>query len=198
MGEQNIGTILDSVEIVYRSYRRNGNCLLVFKVGAKLSIFYLDVTSTLTTLIIDGISSHSSLLDSYVVIYAAFVSSLHKIVGVEFGKSHLMISGSLIPELNYILYFFFFFPLAAHFVQTLVASYERHFASFQATTIPSTDTATEQDGKECSNLLVLISELYNFQVVSSILIFDVIRHLLSDDLTELKVELLLKIMRSKL
>jgi nucleolar MIF4G domain-containing protein 1 len=92
-----------------------------------------------------------------------------------------------------------FFSLAAHFVQTLVASYERHFASLQDTTISSTDyTATEQDGKECSNLLVLISELYNFQVVSSILIFDVIRHLLSDDLTELKVELLLKILRSKL
>jgi nucleolar MIF4G domain-containing protein 1 len=46
----------------------------------------VDVTATLTTLIIDGISSHSSLLDSYVVLNAAFVSSLHKIVGVEFGQ----------------------------------------------------------------------------------------------------------------
>jgi nucleolar MIF4G domain-containing protein 1 len=46
---------------------------------------FLDVTATLTTLIIDGISSHSSLLDSYVVLYAAFVSSLHKVVGIEFG-----------------------------------------------------------------------------------------------------------------
>ena len=55
-----------------------------------------------------------------------------------------------------------------------------------------TDTATEQDGKERSNLLVLVSELYNFQVVSSILIFDVIRHL-SNDLMELKVELLLNL-----
>jgi hypothetical protein len=45
----------------------------------------LDVTSRLTTLIINGIASHSSLLDSYVVLYAAFVSSLHKIVGIEFG-----------------------------------------------------------------------------------------------------------------
>ncbi len=45
----------------------------------------VDVTSVLTTLIIDGISSHSILLDSYVVLYAAFVSSLHKIIGVEFG-----------------------------------------------------------------------------------------------------------------
>jgi len=68
----------------------------------------------------------------------------------------------------------------------------------QDTTISPTHTATEQDGKECSNLLVLISELYNFQVISSVLVFDVIRHLLSDDLTEFKVELLLKILRSRL
>ena len=51
----------------------------------KMLTFDTDVTSTLTTLIIDGISSHSILLDSYVVLYAAFVSSLYKIVGVEFG-----------------------------------------------------------------------------------------------------------------
>lgn len=50
----------------------------------------LDVTTTLTTLIIDGIASHSSLLDSYVVLYAAFVSSLHKIIGIEFGEKILI------------------------------------------------------------------------------------------------------------
>jgi hypothetical protein len=49
-----------------------------------------DVTSTLTTLVIDGIASHSSLLDSYVVLYAAFISSLHKIVGLEFGKERFV------------------------------------------------------------------------------------------------------------
>ncbi|KAF8150806.1 hypothetical protein B0H34DRAFT_665767 [Crassisporium funariophilum] len=149
MGEQNISTILDSVEEIYRSHRRN------------------DVTSTLTTLIIDGISAHSSLLDSYVVLHAAFVASLHKIVGVE---------------------------LAAHFVQTLVASFERHYAALQDAA-SSADT-TELDGKECSNLLVLISELYNFQVISSVLVFDVIRSFLNGDFTEFKVELLLKIMRN--
>ena len=92
---------------------------------------------------------------------------------------------------------FSIFVVAAHLVQTLVASYERYYASMQDTSILSTDT-TQQDGKECSNLLVLISELYNFQVVSCVLVFDVIRHLLSDNLTEFKVELLLKILRSRL
>ena len=47
----------------------------------------IDVTSTLTTLIVEGISSHSMLLDQYVVLHAAFVASLHKVVGVEFGMS---------------------------------------------------------------------------------------------------------------
>jgi nucleolar MIF4G domain-containing protein 1 len=46
----------------------------------------VDVTSTLTKLIIDGTASHSSLLDSFVVLHAAFVSSLHKIIGLEFGE----------------------------------------------------------------------------------------------------------------
>lgn len=48
---------------------------------------HVDVTSCLTSLITEGIAAHSILLDSYVVLHAAFVSSLHKIVGVEFGAS---------------------------------------------------------------------------------------------------------------
>lgn len=147
MSEQNIGSIVDSFEEIYREHRRN------------------DVTTTLTTLVISGISDHSSLLDSYVVLYAAFVGALHKLIGIEF---------------------------AAHFVQTLVSSYEKFYASFQ----DPLEAKLEQDGKECSNLLVMISELYNFQVISCVLVFDVIRHLLEGDLTEFKVELLLKIMRN--
>jgi len=62
---------------------------------------------------------------------------------------------------------------------------------------PPVQNEQQNDGKECSNLLVLISELYNFQVISSILVFDVIRALLEGDLTEFKVELLLKLLRSQ-
>lgn len=47
---------------------------------------WTDVTETLTKLIVDGISSHSMHLDQYVVLHAAFVSALHKLVGIEFGK----------------------------------------------------------------------------------------------------------------
>ena len=55
----------------------------------------------------------------------------------------------------------------------------------------------DEPGKEASNLIVLISELYNFQLVSCILIYDLVRGLLSQpQLLEYNVELLLKIVRS--
>ncbi|KAK7033227.1 MIF4G/MA4-domain-containing protein [Favolaschia claudopus] len=158
MTEQNISSILDAVEEIYRKHRRN------------------DVTSTLTTLIVDGISSHSSLLDSYVVLYGAFVSSLHKIIGIEF---------------------------AAHFVQTVVSAYERHYADIPSTAPADVAAVTNNAqnetpvvGKECSNLIVLLSELYNFQVISCVLVYDVIRGLLDTDLSEFRIELLLKVVRN--
>ncbi|KAJ4494884.1 hypothetical protein C8J55DRAFT_466030 [Lentinula edodes] len=148
MSEQNISSILDSIEETYRNFRRHGKY----------------VTSTITTLIIDSISSHSILLDSYVVLHAAFVSSLHKIVGVEF---------------------------AAYFIQHVVLSYEQHIA-----TLSSHEENVEDKGKEASNLVVLLSELYNFQVISCVLIFDIIRTLLKDEVHEFQVELLLKLVRN--
>lgn len=53
--------------------------------GGLSHILLTDVTSSITTLIVEGISAHSMLLDSYVVLHAAFVSALHKLIGVEFG-----------------------------------------------------------------------------------------------------------------
>ncbi|KZT73694.1 ARM repeat-containing protein [Daedalea quercina L-15889] len=160
LSEQNIASIVDGVEEIYRAHRRH------------------DVTSTLTTLIVDGISSHSMLLDSYVVLHAAFVSALHKLVGIEF---------------------------AAYFVQTSVGSYERHFAEVEnglstpqamSEAKPEGDGGNESLGKEASNLIVLLSELYNFQVISCVLVYDIIRGLLVGEINEFKIELLLKITRN--
>ena len=83
---------------------------------------------------------------------------------------------------------------AAHFIQFLIASYEQHY---QALTGGDSIDSTGDDpkSKECLNLAVLLSELYNFKVVSCVLVYDVIRRLL-DDLNEFDVELLLKIIRS--
>ena len=44
--------------------------------------------------------------------------------------------------------------------------------------------------------MVLLCELYNLQVISCILMYDLIRSLLSGVVTELDVEILLKILRS--
>jgi len=62
----------------------------------------------------------------------------------------------------------------------------------------STPQDLDEPGKEASNLIVLISELYNFQVISCILIYDLIRDLLNKPrLLEYNVELLLKVVRSE-
>lgn len=50
--------------------------------------------------------------------------------------------------------------------------------------------------KRCNNLISLLAEMYNFQVITSNLIYDYIR-LFLEDLTETSAELVLKIVRSK-
>lgn len=54
---------------------------------AQFADLNVDVTSSITDLVIEGISSHSILLDSYVVLHAALISTLHKLIGVEFGRA---------------------------------------------------------------------------------------------------------------
>ena len=88
--------------------------------------------------------------------------------------------------------------IAAHFVQTAVTVYERHYAALPKSTASTTsEQEVDTQGKECSNLIVLISELYNLQVVSCVLVFDIIKSLLNDTLSEFNIELLLKVVRSK-
>jgi nucleolar MIF4G domain-containing protein 1 len=50
--------------------------------------------------------------------------------------------------------------------------------------------------RESKNLLTLILELYNFQVLSCVIIYDLVRMLIAN-LDENSVELLLRIIRSK-
>ena len=83
----------------------------------------------------------------------------------------------------------------------MVSTYEKHFSALQEnpdSALPGVEGANAEDvkGKETSNLIVLLSELYNFQVISCLLVYDIIRMLLEGNLTEFKVELLLKITRS--
>ena len=169
---------------MYRGHRRHGKSpsFLSCRTDRNLRLRE-DVTSTLTTLIIDSISSHSTLLDSYVVLYAAFVSSLHKIIGIEFGApASRLLRVELIIACT-----------AAFFVQNVVSSYTWHLKALSD--VPSSEPELQDKGKEASNLIVLFSELYNLQVISSVLVFDLIRDLLERPLEEFGVELLLKVVR---
>jgi nucleolar MIF4G domain-containing protein 1 len=47
------------------------------------------VTTSIASFIIGSITAHSALLDSYVILHAALIASLYRIVGVEFGRSAL-------------------------------------------------------------------------------------------------------------
>ncbi|KAG1463225.1 hypothetical protein G6F55_002515 [Rhizopus delemar] len=126
-----------------------------------------DVTSTITELIISSISQRSNLLDSFVITYATIVASLYRLIGIEF---------------------------AAHFVQTLVETYEKEHNKCRR--INKLDDNEGSEGyKETKNLLTLILELYNFQVISCILIYDLVRVLIGE-LDEGNVELLLRIIRT--
>ncbi|CAE6533419.1 unnamed protein product [Rhizoctonia solani] len=141
--EQNIEGIVGEVEALYRSHPRN------------------DVTRALTSIILDSVSSSANLLDTFVILHAAFVAAIHKIIGIEF---------------------------AAYFIEHTVSSYEKHWS--QNSHEPGVGS------KESSNLLVLVSELYNFQVISCVLIYDLVRALLNSEFSEFDVELLLKVLKN--
>jgi nucleolar MIF4G domain-containing protein 1 len=78
-------------------------------------------------------------------------------------------------------------------VTELITKYERQYNE-----LLSSNGDRDESGKECSNLLVLLSELYMFQVISCVIVFDVIRDLLKGDFHETEVELLLKLVRGEL
>lgn len=46
----------------------------------------VDVTATISELILTSISQKSNLLDSFVITYATIVASLYRLIGIEFGK----------------------------------------------------------------------------------------------------------------
>lgn len=143
-----------------------------------------DVTSTITELIINSISQRSNLLDSFVITYATIVASLYRLVGVEFGKFIECPIDKLLTCL-----------VAAHFVQTVIEMFETEHKKYRKAKQQTIDD--EQEGyKETRNLLTLILELYNFQVISCILVYDIVRMLISE-LDESNVELLLRIIRSE-
>lgn len=72
----------------------------------------------------------------------------------------------------------------AQIVERFVAEFDKHYGSYNE----------ESSGKETTNLISLLAEMYNFQVVGCNLVFDYIRIFL-EDLKEVNTELLLRIVR---
>lgn len=71
----------------------------------------------------------------------------------------------------------------AFFLQTLVEDFDKFYLS-------------KERGKECANLMVLLSQLYTFQLVGCGLVYDFIR-LFLDQISELHTELLLRLVQSE-
>ncbi|KAG0209594.1 suppressor of glycerol defect [Mortierella sp. GBA30] len=127
-----------------------------------------DVTETITDMILASISSKANLLDSFVILYATVVASLYRLVGIEF---------------------------AAHFIQTLVEQFDTHHTLASSTKSTEMTDETLSAVKQCTNLIVLVSELYNMQVIACVLVYELIRWFMTE-LSELNVELVVKIVKT--
>ena len=112
------------------------------------------------------------------------MAALYRTVGVEFGPyvKATAYSSSLKPF------------AAAYCVQEAASLY---LSFYRAAQFPDRSREDEEvKGKECTNLMVLLCELYNLQVIACILMYDMIRALLGSVVSEMDVEILLKILRS--
>lgn len=158
LGEGNLESIVvEMMESLYHQYSR------------------ANVTDVLTTLIIQTVSSSSNLVDTFVILHAALVASLHRLVGLEFG---------------------------AHFLQTLVGTWQRIYSEARDRQIQDSE-GVEEIGKEAKNSILLLADMYNLGVVACPLMFDLIKVILGIEegkvtkaMTEIDVELLLRIVKT--
>jgi nucleolar MIF4G domain-containing protein 1 len=126
------------------------------------------VTSTIVDIVLTSVCSRTSLPDTLIILWAGFTAAIYKIIGADFG---------------------------AQFIQRAVELLGEHYVRAEESGDNSSAATLAESGKEASNLIILLAELYIFQVVGSNLVFDYIRWFL-DTLSELNVELLLKIVRT--
>lgn len=123
------------------------------------------MTSTLIDLLLTSVCEPTTLPDTLIILPAGFIAAIYKIIGTDFG---------------------------AQVIQRVVELFDEHYA--RVASVNQSSSAPIPDSKETTNLIALLSEMYNFQVLGSNLIFDYIK-LFLDTLSELNAELLLKIVR---
>ena len=108
----------------------------------------------LTEALLGAFAIQSSLNNTFIILHAAFVAALYKILGADFG---------------------------AEVLTRIVEAFDGHHRD-------------RSNGKEAINLISLLSNLFTFGVISSTLVYDHIRLLLSE-FGENSAELLLRILR---
>lgn len=126
------------------------------------------VTSILVDILLTSICEPTSLPDTLIILPAGFIAAVYKIIGTDFG---------------------------AQVIQRIVELFDEHYTRATSLLQEGPGSATTDISKETSNLIMLLSEMYNFQIVGSNLIFDYIKMFL-EKLSELNAELLLKIIRA--
>ncbi|KAJ2655008.1 suppressor of glycerol defect [Coemansia sp. RSA 1200] len=129
------------------------------------------VTDVWSTILLQSIQSRSNMLDTFLYVNAALVGAVYRAVGLE--------------------------PVA-YLVQEMMQRFEQFFIKGMEEYRANVKSDDNGDGltseKQCQNLAVFVAELYNFQVVSCQLVYDVIR-LCIQDINEFTAEILLKIIR---
>ena len=186
MSEVNISSIVDGIEEIYRNNSRNGVSFLLPLQAISLTTYrrYFNVDE--------------AYYRRYFFPFDTARLLCRSTRRLRIGPSQTCRNRVRSANLSYpYLHTSYSRPSAAHFIQETITTYGKHYAELSDS--PTDEVAPEgkERGKECSNLIVLISELYNFQVISCVLLFDVVRSLLEGRLTEMDVELLLKILRSE-
>lgn len=128
------------------------------------------VSATLTSVLIDNISGRDNLGEVLIITYAALVAAVSRSVGVEF---------------------------PAGVISKAVMVFDEARAKNQEAKGKADDGGFEgrPGSKECENLVAFLAELYNFQVVACVLVYDLIREFIDSGLEELEVELLVKIVK---
>ncbi|KAJ2556616.1 suppressor of glycerol defect [Coemansia sp. RSA 1933] len=135
------------------------------------------VTDVLTSILLQSIQSRSNMLDTFLYVNAALVGAVYRVVGLE--------------------------PVA-HLVQTMMERFEQFFSQGMADAEAEAEAAADDDeeeesdemtsGKQSQNLAVFAAELYNFQVISCQLVYDVVRQC-TKQVNEFTAEILLKVIQ---
>jgi len=125
-----------------------------------------NVTSTITDLILTSVTDKATLFDTFLILHAGLVAALYRVIGIDFG---------------------------AHVIQTVTEQFEICYSTSEENA--TSTEAVNDTGKKANNLMGLLLELYNFGVISSVLIFGLIRIFVAE-MNELNTELLLKVVRN--